>query len=192
MRRFPVCACSTAHLPRAEHDAIDLLIRHAPRRSGRIIVDHPILTIEAHQYGFWVHLGFMDDWPERPDRLSPEFWALLADARKAGANWLSFDRDEPPSDRFPVFAAVQGEATGDAGESVNAATPAGKITIRCSACGSAEVMRDAWIPGGVTCGEIIAAIYDLLEGTPFAPYAAQIVDAVLTRSTAFARAPSMH
>ena len=144
MRRFPVCACSTAHLPRAENDAIDRLIQYAPRRSGRIIVDHPILSIEAHQYGFWVHLGFMDDWPERPDALSPEFWALLADARKAGANWLSFDRDEPPSDRFPVFATMQREATGDAGESVNAATPAGRITIRCSACGSAEVMRDAW------------------------------------------------
>ncbi|MDE0948094.1 MAG: hypothetical protein OSA39_14815 [Sphingobium sp.] len=144
MRRFPVCACSTAHLPRAENDAIDRLIQHAPRRSGRIIVDHPILSIEAHQYGFWVHLGFIDDWPDRPDGLSPEFWALLSDVRKAGANWLSFDRDEPPSDRFPVFAAGQEEATGDAGESVNAANPAARITIRCSACGSAEVMRDAW------------------------------------------------
>ncbi|WP_235209786.1 hypothetical protein [Sphingobium sp. Ant17] len=57
MRRFPVCACSTAHLPRAENDAIDRLIQHAPRRSGRIIVNHPILSIEAHQYGFWVHLA---------------------------------------------------------------------------------------------------------------------------------------
>jgi len=49
-------------------------------------------------------------------------------------------------------------------------------------------VRSPEIPGGVTCGEIIAAIYDLLEGTPFAPHAAQIVDAVLTRSTAFASA----
>ena len=144
MRRFPVCACSTAHLPCAEHDAIDRLIRHAPRRSGRIIVDHPILSIEAQQYGFWVHLGFMDDWTERPDALSPEFWALLVDARKGGANWLSFDRDESPSDRFPVFATVQGEATDKAGETAIGANPAGRITIRCSACGSAEVMRDAW------------------------------------------------
>ncbi|PBN41034.1 hypothetical protein SxD43FB_24320, partial [Sphingobium sp. D43FB] len=42
-----VCACSTAHLPRAENDAIDRLIQYAPRRRGRIIVDHPILSIEA-------------------------------------------------------------------------------------------------------------------------------------------------
>ncbi len=42
------------------------------------------------------------------------------------------------------------------------------------------------IPAGITCGEIIAAIYDLLEGTPFAPHAAEIVGAVLTRSAAFA------
>ncbi|MGE6695151.1 hypothetical protein ACQKE8_22160 [Sphingobium limneticum] len=144
MRRFTVCACSTEHLLPDEHHAMEQLIRDAPRHNGRIIIDHPILSIEAHQYGFWVHLGFIDDWPDRPDGLSPQFWALLSDARKAGANWLSFDRDEPPSDRFPVFAAGQEEATGDAGESVNAANPAARITIRCSACGSAEVMRDAW------------------------------------------------
>jgi hypothetical protein len=42
------------------------------------------------------------------------------------------------------------------------------------------------IPAGITCGEIIAAIYDLLEGTPFAPHAGEIVGAVLTRSTVFA------
>ena len=88
MRRFTVCACSTAHLPPDEYHAIEQLIQYAPRRSGRIIVDHPILSIEAHQYGCWVHLGFIDDWPDRPDGLSPEFWALLSDARKAGANWL--------------------------------------------------------------------------------------------------------
>ncbi|SER15398.1 DUF5983 family protein [Sphingobium sp. YR768] len=146
MRRFPVCACSTAHLPPSEQDAIDRLIRDAPRSDGRIIVDHPILSIEAHQYGFWVHLGLFDDWPERPDELSPEFWALLADARNTGATWLSFDRDEPPSDRFPVFVAAlgQGEETGEAGKPVNAASPSARITIRCSACGSADVMRDAW------------------------------------------------
>ncbi|HUD91744.1 MULTISPECIES: hypothetical protein [Sphingobium] len=35
------------------------------------------------------------------------------------------------------------------------------------------------VPAGITCGEIIAAIYDLLENTPLAPHAAGIVDAVL-------------
>lgn len=38
------------------------------------------------------------------------------------------------------------------------------------------------IPAGITCGEIIAAIYDLLENTPLAPHAAGIVDAVLTHA----------
>ena len=38
------------------------------------------------------------------------------------------------------------------------------------------------IPAGITCGEIIAAIYDLLENTPLAPHAAGIVDTVLTRA----------
>ncbi|HEX7783456.1 MAG TPA: hypothetical protein VF509_11680 [Sphingobium sp.] len=57
----------------------------------------------------------------------------------------------------------------------------------------ATTTRTPEIPAGVTCGEIIAAIYDLLDGTPFAPHAAQIVDAVLTRSTFVARArASMH
>lgn len=39
---------------------------------------------------------------------------------------------------------------------------------------------------GIPCGEIIAAIYDLLEDTPLAPHASGIVDAVLRRTTAFA------
>ena len=57
----------------------------------------------------------------------------------------------------------------------------------------ATTTRTPAIPVGVTCGEVIAAIYDLLDGTPFAPHAAQIVDAVLTRSTFVARArASMH
>lgn len=146
MRRFTVCACSTEHLPPDEYHAIDQLIRDAPRHHGRIIIDHPILSIEAHQYGFWAHLGFLDDWPERPDELSPQFWALLVGARKAGASWISFDRDEPPSDRLPAFVAVQakGDAMSEVAELTSAARPATMITIRCSSCGSADVMRDAW------------------------------------------------
>lgn len=148
MRRFPVCACSTAHLPLAERDTIDGLIRNAPRRCGRIIVDHPLLSIEPHQYGFWIHLGLLDDWPERPDELSPELWALLTDARKTGASWISFDRDEPPCDRFTVFpemTEVAPKNSGNLAEPMATASPvAGKTTVRCGSCGSADVMRDAW------------------------------------------------
>jgi hypothetical protein len=147
MRRFPVCACSTAHLPFAERDTIDGLIRLAPRNGGRVIVDHPLLSIEPHQYGFWIHLGLLDDWPERPDALSPEIWALLTHARKTGANWISFDHDEPPCDRFPVFPAtteIAATQSGDLAEPAAAARPVAGTTVRCASCGSADVMRDAW------------------------------------------------
>ncbi|MFD1104029.1 DUF5983 family protein, partial [Sphingobium olei] len=87
-------------------------------------------------------------WPERPDELSPEIWALLTHARKTGANWISFDRDEPPCKRFPVFSEVTETASEDAGDlaaPVATANPvAGRTTVRCGSCGSADVMRDAW------------------------------------------------
>ncbi|OAN58669.1 DUF5983 family protein [Sphingobium sp. TCM1] len=148
MRRFPVCACSTAHLPLAERDTIEGLIRNAPRKGGRIMVDHPLLSIEPHQYGFWIHLGLLDDWPERPDELSPEIWALLTHARKTGANWIGFDRDEPPCERFPVFPEITEVAPKESGDPAapvaTANRVAGKTTVRCASCGSADVMRDAW------------------------------------------------
>ncbi|OAN58676.1 hypothetical protein [Sphingobium sp. TCM1] len=75
--------------------------------------------------------------------------------------------------------------------------PLADLSALCAAIMASPAIRDMLlpplptahipeIPMGITCGEIIAAIYDLLEGTPFAPYAAEIVGAVLTRSAAFA------
>ncbi|BAK66607.1 hypothetical protein SLG_19320 [Sphingobium sp. SYK-6] len=147
MRRFPVCACSTVHLPLAERNTIEALILAAHIHSGRIIIDHPILSIEPHQYGYWIHLGLLDDWPERPDTLSPEIWALLTHARKTGATWISFDRDEPPCDRFPVFpeeTEIVAKESGDLAEPVATASPVAGTTVRCASCGSTDVMRDAW------------------------------------------------
>ncbi|WCT79096.1 hypothetical protein [Novosphingobium humi] len=102
MRLAKYCVCSTAHLPAAERRAFDCLFATAPRRAGRLIVDHDVLSIEAHQYGFANHLGFFDDYPDRPDDVSATFWALLTLARSCGADWLSFDRDEPPMADLPV------------------------------------------------------------------------------------------
>ncbi|WP_052192368.1 DUF5983 family protein [Sphingomonas sp. Ant H11] len=103
MRRLHICICSTAHLPADERAEIDALIARSPRRRGRVIVDHPDLSIEPHQYGFSVHLGFLDTPFERPDTLSPDLWGLLASAHDSGASWISFDCDEPPSSKFPTF-----------------------------------------------------------------------------------------
>lgn len=77
-------------------------------------------------------------------------------------------------------------------------TPLADLSALCAAIMASPAIRDmlvppqslgarpADIPVGISCGEIIAAIYDLLDDTPLAPHAAQIVDAVLTRSAAFA------
>lgn len=103
MRRIHTCICSTAHLPADERIGIEALIARSPRRRGRIIVEHTDMSIEPHQYGFFVHLGVLDDHLERPGTLSPELWRLLAHAHESGATWISFDCDEPPSSEFPIF-----------------------------------------------------------------------------------------
>jgi len=103
MRRSHICICSTAHVPADERAEIDALIARSPRRRRRVIVDHPDLSIEPHQYGFSVHLGIFDDPLERPDTLSPDLWRLLASAHDSGASWISFDCDEPPCAKFPIF-----------------------------------------------------------------------------------------
>ncbi|MDE8652146.1 hypothetical protein [Novosphingobium album (ex Liu et al. 2023)] len=166
MRRFSNYACSTAHLPLAEREAIDLLIRTATQRQGRIVIEHPSLSIEAHQYGFAVHLGLFDDLSDRPDDISPELWTLMNHARRMGANWLWFDRDERPSPAFPVFPAVDGEGTGATAQDDTAAVlpPPGTITQCCRSCGGSRVMRDAWAhwdesAQGWTLGAVFDAAY---------------------------------
>lgn len=104
MRRTLLHIYSTAHLPEVERDAIDRLIRDAPRNGGgRLVVEHLDLLIEPYQFGFFVHTGVCDGETERPDSVSPEFWAILCSAALAGASWLLFDRDEPPTQGLPVF-----------------------------------------------------------------------------------------
>ncbi|WP_454883040.1 DUF5983 family protein [Sphingomonas oryzagri] len=149
MRRVPVCACSTSHLPIADREAIDQLIQSAPIRDGRILIDHPTLSIEPRRSGFSVHLGLFDDHPGRPDDVSSPTWALMLHARREGAAWLVFDADEPVSNLLPIYPTEEGEKeeAGEGGEpiSVPAFSPASRrITIRCTACGSGNVMRDAW------------------------------------------------
>lgn len=96
--------CSTAHIPADERDAIDRLIVDAPRNAGgRLIVQHPGLVIEPYQFGFFVHTGLAEDDPERPNSVSPELWAILCAAAKAGSSWVLFDCDEPPAPGLRVF-----------------------------------------------------------------------------------------
>lgn len=132
MRLAYHCILSTGHLPAAERDAFDLLIAAAPRRAGRLIIDHPVLTIEAHRYGFAVHLGLLEDHPERPEEVSPVLWEMQQRAASLGADWLWFDRDEPPRSDLPIFAdLVQGQGY---------ETP--KVVL-CEKCHGPDVLCDA-------------------------------------------------
>ncbi|QUT07585.1 hypothetical protein KFK14_09405 [Sphingobium phenoxybenzoativorans] len=106
MRRTSLHIYSTVHLPEAEREAIDALILTAPRDvGGRLVVEHLDLVIEPYQFGFFVHTGVCEDEAERPESISPEFWAILRAAAMAGAAWMLFDRDEPPTQGLPMFGA---------------------------------------------------------------------------------------
>lgn len=104
MRQTSLHIYATAHLPKEEREAIDRLIQDAPRNvGGRLVVEHLDLLIEPYQFGFFIHTGICDDGAERPDSVSPEFWAMIFAAAGAGATWILFDRDEPPTLGLPVF-----------------------------------------------------------------------------------------
>lgn len=104
MRATVLFVSSTAHLPIWERIAIEHLIDSAPRDSqgGRLRIEHDILAIEAHQNGFLMATA-VDGSGERPDGISPALWSLLGHAAAAGAAWIMFDHDEPPTSDFPVF-----------------------------------------------------------------------------------------
>lgn len=105
MRRTALFVVSTAHLPKSERDAIDQRIALAPRNEGgRIIVEHPELVIESYLYGFFFHTGIVACEGDIPPDIAPEFWRLLVHADERGASWLLFDRDEPVSANWPIFA----------------------------------------------------------------------------------------
>lgn len=148
MRLSTHAVCSIAHLPAAERAKIEALIGTAPIRNGRLFVDHPLLMIEPHPYGFAIHLGIFDDHPEQPEAISPELWALLILARLQDAEWLRFDRDEPPTTSLPIFA--------DTGEA-----KAGSVTIHCDHCGSTKVERDACAHWDIAAQEwVLGAVFD--------------------------------
>ncbi|WP_176598280.1 hypothetical protein [Sphingobium sp. 15-1] len=95
---------STAHLPKAERNAIDQLILNAPRNEGgRVVVDHGALVIEPHLYGFFVHTCVVLGEVEPPLGVSRELWTILEAAFQGDASWVLFDRDEPPSSAWPTY-----------------------------------------------------------------------------------------
>lgn len=146
MRRHSACICSTAHLPYAEREGLERLIRCAPLRDGRHLVAHPALLVEPRISGFAVHLGLFDDHPGRPDDVSQEMWALMLHARRQGATWLTLDRHEPPSQLFPTFEG-EGEEQGEGSEAdvmPRAGRPHTPVAKLCADCGGDRVMRDAW------------------------------------------------
>lgn len=97
--------CSTDHVPAHERDAIDGLIETAKRHDigGRLRVEHPVLSIEAYQFGFWVHTEIAFDHGTAPEGVSDALWDLLRFAFERHASWILFDRDEPADSRFPTF-----------------------------------------------------------------------------------------
>ncbi|NOW48425.1 hypothetical protein FHW96_004613 [Novosphingobium sp. SG751A] len=96
---------SLFHLPTEEREAIEQMIRTSSRNEeGRLEVRYPDLVIEPHLDGFFVHAS-VAGWAsaERPEAISPAFWAILAFAAEAGASWVSFDREVPASEDWPSF-----------------------------------------------------------------------------------------
>ena len=87
MRHTNLFICSTAHVPLEERTEIDALIDSAERErfGGRLIIDHPVLAIEAHRCGFFVATAIVGDGAECPIEVSAELWALLATAFHADA-----------------------------------------------------------------------------------------------------------
>lgn len=132
MRLACHCVLSTVHLPVADRNAFENLIAKAPRRAVRLIIDHPLLTIEAYRFGFAIHLGIFEDDPERPESVSLVLWDLMRRASSLGADWLWFDRDEPPRSDFPVFAD----------EAASPMAPTCKAVL-CEKCRSVDLLCDA-------------------------------------------------
>lgn len=100
MRITRLAIISTAHLPEVERDRVDALITSAPRGpDGRVVVDHPGVSLEPTTYGFLAYADEpgCEDLPTL-DRL------LKAAVRDRGTNWVLFDRDEPAHPDLDIFA----------------------------------------------------------------------------------------
>ena len=131
MRRFHTCVCSTLHLPVEERRFIEDLI--ADSRAGRSVIARTDLSIVALHDGYMIHVGVVDDHTDRPANGPATLWTLLGRAWDEGATWLEFDREELPRADLPLYPD---DPPPDA--------PGPGVAIRCQACGSADVMRDAW------------------------------------------------
>lgn len=131
MRRFHTCVCSTLHLPADERRFIERLM--VGRRAGWSLFEHTDLTIVPHHDGYMIHVGVTDDHAVRPDGVPPVLWRLLHLAADEGASWLSFDAEELPQTDLPVYPDDPPTKAGGSG-----------VAVRCKACGSLDVMRDAW------------------------------------------------
>lgn len=106
MRETSLFTCSLFHLPTEQREVIEQMIRASSRnQEGRLEVRYPDLVIEPHHDGFFVHTS-VAGWAsaERPEAISPAFWAILAFAAEAGASWVSFDREVPVSGDWPSFS----------------------------------------------------------------------------------------
>ena len=92
VRLLRVPVISTLHLPATEREKIEQLIRSARRDdTGRIMIEHPGVSIEPFAFGFLAYAG-----DARCSDL-PALEALLKRmARDHGAGWVLFDDDEPP------------------------------------------------------------------------------------------------
>lgn len=105
MRETSLFTCSLFHLPIEEREAIEQIIRASSRNEdGRLDIRYPDLVIEPHHDGFFVHTSAAG-WAsaQRPETISPTFWAILAFAAEAGASWVSFDREASSSEEWPSF-----------------------------------------------------------------------------------------
>jgi hypothetical protein len=85
MRETSLFTCSLFHLPIAEREAIEQMIRASPQRRGRLEVRYPDLVIEPHLDGFFVHTS-VAGWAsaERPEAISPAFGPFLPLPLKLG------------------------------------------------------------------------------------------------------------
>lgn len=131
MRHFHTCVCSTLHLPADERRFIERLIESS--RVGRSVIGHTDLTIVPRHDGYMLHVGVTEDHAICPDGVPPVLWRLLHLAADEGASWLSFDAEELRQSDLPDYPD---DPPADAGGS--------SVAVRCQACGSLDVMRDAW------------------------------------------------
>ncbi|MFZ4748623.1 MAG: hypothetical protein ACOYLK_17350 [Sphingomonas sp.] len=102
MRISGLAVLSTAHMPAAERDTIEVLIAAAPVIDGRQTIAFHGIEVETHSFGFFLNTGLVVE-DERPSEVSATLWHILNEAERQGCDWVLFDRDEPTSPALPLF-----------------------------------------------------------------------------------------